>query len=200
MIISDVNLDNGCPFGFKLFNMDSMQFNPTKIVRLVGNIDEEKSEAFLADLREMAASEAEGGITIVIHSDGGTPDDAMRILDAIQMLKERGLAVHTIVTGKAYSMAAIIYCMGDYRTIYPNGLLMFHSSRYPELQDYDVTGAKLMDLYNELKVFDDRFFAIMSATGVPKELVEKSKTSDVYFSAEDAVKYGIAHSIEREIL
>ena len=43
-------------------------------------------------------------------------------------------------------------------------------------------------------------FAIMSATGVPKELVEKSKTSDVYFSAEDAVRYGIAHSIEREIL
>jgi hypothetical protein len=134
--------------------MDTPNFDSSKIIRLVGHIDEEASENFLSELRETSLTGVEGGLTVVIHSEGGDPEDSMRILDAFQMLKNKGFRIHTIATGKAYSMAAILFCMGDYRTIYPNGRLMFHASRFPELQDYDVTGAKLMDLYNELKVYD----------------------------------------------
>jgi ATP-dependent protease ClpP protease subunit len=180
--------------------MDTPNFDSSEIIRLVGHIDEEASENFLSELRETSLTGVEGGLTVVIHSEGGDPEDSMRILDAFQMLKNKGFRIHTIATGKAYSMAAILFCMGDYRTIYPNGRLMFHASRFPELQDYDVTGAKLMDLYNELKVYDDKFFAIMANTGVPANLIEKSRISDVYMDAGEALRYGVVHAIEHEIL
>ena len=175
-------------------------FDSSKIVRLTGSIDEEASENFLAGLREMSLTGVDGGITVVIHSDGGDTEDAFRILDAFKLLKDSGFMIRTILTGKAYSMVSYIFCMGDYRTIYPNGRLMFHMSRYPELQDNDVTCARLMELYKDLKFYDDRFVQIMKSVGIPRRLISRAKAEDVYLSAEEAVKLGVAHAIEHEIL
>lgn len=70
--------------------MDMPSFESSKIVRLTGSIDEEASENFLAGLREMSLTGVDGGITVVIHSDGGDTEDAFRILDAFKLLKDSG--------------------------------------------------------------------------------------------------------------
>ena len=40
----------------------------------------------------------------------------------------------------------------------------------------------------------------MANTGVPTNLIEKSRISDVYMDSGEALRYGVVHAIEHEIL
>lgn len=189
-----------CPLKLNYWHMEPADFEHSRLIRLTGSITEESSEKFLDDLREESLNGIDGGITVVIHSDGGDIEDGFRILDAMAMLKSKGFKFHTIVTGKAYSMAAYMFCLGDLRTAYTNARLMFHASRYEELEENDVTRDVLMKMCDELKVYDDKFRDIMWGAGLPMDLIEQSMHTDVYLGVSEAMKYGLVQSVEQDII
>ena len=189
-----------CPRNLNYRHMEPRDFDHSRLVRLTGSITEESSEKFLDDLREESLNGIDGGITVVIHSDGGDIEDGFRILDAMAMLKSKGFRFHTIVTGKAYSMGAYVFCMGDLRTLYANARLMFHASRYEELEESDVTRDDLMKMCAELEVYDKKFRDIMWNAGLPMDMIEQSMHTDLYLGVDDAIRYGLAHAVEQDII
>ena len=111
-----------------------------RIIRITGEIDEDSSEKFILLLHRVA--KVPGDITVVISSDGGDIEEGLRIVDAMNIAKSKGCRIHTVVSGKAYSMAALITCIGDTRTMYSHSRMMFHPGRYEEAEDGKVLTPK----------------------------------------------------------
>lgn len=62
-------------------------------------------------------------ITLFINTGGGSVDSGMALYDILHIVKS---PIHTIVTGAAYSMGAILLLAGKKRSILKNSRIMFH--------------------------------------------------------------------------
>jgi ATP-dependent protease ClpP protease subunit len=170
-----------------------------RIIRITGEIDEDSSEKFILLLHRVA--KVPGDITVVISSDGGDIEEGLRIVDAMNIAKSKGCHIHTVVSGKAYSMAALITCIGDTRTMYSHSRMMFHPGRYEEAEDGKVlTPKELKLMYEELEMFNGMFKRILKNVGVSDTECDKMMSDDVYLNAEEAISLGIINSIETEII
>ena len=170
-----------------------------RIIRLTGEISEENSEKFILNLYQVA--KIPGEIIVIISSDGGEVEEGLRIIDALCTAKARGCPLHTVVSGKAYSMAAYIACVGDTRTIYPHARLMFHSSRYEGTEEGKaLTVVELRQMHAELASYDKVFREVLRSAGLGDADVERMLSGDVYVNAEEAVSLGLMNSIETEYI
>ncbi len=170
-----------------------------RIIRITGDISEETAEKFSLNLHRVA--EAPGEIHVIIASDGGDIESGLRIIDAINIAKQRGCTVHTCVSGKAYSMSAYISLAGDRRTIYPHARLMFHAGRYGGTDEgEEMTVALLQSMVGEMSMFNNTFRKLLSSVGLPQDMIEKIMLTDVYMNAEEAISLGVMHSIETELI
>ena len=170
-----------------------------RIIRLTGEISEETSESFILNLHKVA--EIPGEITVVISSDGGDIEEGLRIIDSLNIAKAHANRITTVCSGKAYSMAAYIYLVGDTRTMYPHARLMFHSGRYEGLgEDEVLTESTLKSMTAELAMFNNTFRSILRNAGVDEEMISRMLAGDVYLNAEEAISLGIAHSIETQVI
>ena len=170
-----------------------------RIIRLTGEISEETSESFILNLHRVA--KIPGEIIVIVSSDGGDIEEGLRIIDALQLAKNKGCPIYTIVGGKAYSMGAFIACTGDKRTIYPHSRLMFHGSRFEGDDEGQVlTVEELRKMHDELSRCNDVFRELLSGLGLDSAMVERMLSGDVYVNAQEAVSLGIMNSIETEII
>lgn len=170
-----------------------------RIVRLTGEINEDVSEKVVKALHAMCEAE-QAPITVAIHSDGGSLEDGFRIIDALNIAKTRGSSIHTIVTGKAYSMAAIILCVGDARTAYTNARIMFHSSRFEEGDMPTLTKTELKDMYEEMSFYDGKFNEILLGIGVPQKTIDLMLSKDYFIDTIEAIRLGIVQSVEHDFI
>lgn len=170
-----------------------------RTLRITGYITEELADKFVVSLHDLVETPAE--IAVVLSSEGGSIEEGLRIVDALGIARARGCPVHTVVSGKAYSMAAIIACAGDRRTIYPNSRLMFHGGRYEEEEDgKPLTSVELKGMYEELSMYDRIFRDILTGVGLPQDKAAGLLVGDNYMNASEAIASGIMHSIETEII
>ena len=170
-----------------------------RIIRITGDISEETAEKFSLNLHRVA--EAPGEIHVIIASDGGDIESGLRIIDAINIAKQRGCTVHTCVSGKAYSMSAYVALVGDRRTIYPHARLMFHSGRYDGTEESDdFTVSVLQSMVSEMSMYNNTFRKLLATVGLPNEMIEKIMLTDVYMNADEAISLGVMHSIETELI
>lgn len=170
-----------------------------RVIRLTGEISEESSESFIQKLHTVA--QVPGEITVVISSDGGDIEEGLRIIDSLNIAKAHANRITTVCSGKAYSMAAYIYLVGDTRTMYPHARLMFHSGRYEGLgEDEVLTESTLKSMTAELAMFNNTFRSILRNAGVDEEMISRMLAGDVYLNAEEAISLGIAHSIETQVI
>ena len=170
-----------------------------RIIRLTGDISEETAEKFILNLKKVA--ELPGDIIVIVSSEGGDIEEGLRIIDALQCAKNRGCPIHTVATGKAYSMAALVMCTGDTRTMYPHARLMFHSGRYEEFEDgKSLTVTELDKMREEMSMFNGIFRDIMLKVGIPQQLIDRIMVDDVYMNAGEALSLGVISSIESEII
>ena len=170
-----------------------------RTIRITGEIDEESSEKFILALHR--ATGIPGDITVVISSDGGDIEEGLRIIDALAIAKTKGCRVHTAVSGKAYSMAALVACAGDVRTIYAHSRMMFHPGRYEETDEgKPLTPKELKEMYDELEMFNGIFKKILRNVGVPEQDCERMMSGDVYLNAVEAISLGIMDSIENDVI
>lgn len=167
-----------------------------RIIRLTGDISEESAEAFIIKLHRIAASP--GNIYVIISSDGGDIESGMRIIDALNIAKTKSCTICTIVA-RAYSMAAFIACIGDVRTMYQHGRLMFHPGRYEGYEE-EMTAATLKSMHDELTISDNTFRTILHGVGVSQSLIDTMMSRDVYMGLEDAIANGIINSQETNVI
>ncbi len=169
-----------------------------RIIRLTGDITEESVDTCIKALHNLCKEPGE--ITMVICSDGGSPVEGFRIIDAMAIARTKQCPVNTVVSGKASSMGAIIFCAGVHRTIYRHARIMIHPAYFTD-DDGGITSRNgAMNMVVEMDFFNDLFRKLLSSMSIPPELLDRMLREDVYLVADDAIKYGIAHEFETEII
>lgn len=142
---------------------------------------------FLEILPQLDADK--GQIDVCISSGGGDMMVAMAMYDAIRGTKNK---VRTVGLGNVGSAAVLLFAAGDERVLGPNASLFFHgTSVYAEgspknVRTINIEMERVHQLYCSL---------IAKQSGMKDEEILKFCEKEMYMSANDAVKYGIATGI-----
>lgn len=166
----------------------------TRAVGIFQDITEQKSEEIIYALK-IYSGESEGPVDFYVNSAGGVASDMFAMYDFIREVRET-MEIHTHGLGKVMSAAVLLLASGTKgkRKIGKYCRVMIHSV---------IAGSSgaLHDLKNEMKeiqtIQDMYIDALASETKLTKKKLKDlfAKNVNVYLSAEEAVKYGIADII-----
>ena len=103
-------------------------------VYFIGDITDEQAERFSKSLLLMSI-ERQGNpnvpITLYLNSGGGSVGSGLAMIQMMDEVRRLyGVKIHTVITGYAYSMGAIVFQAGDRRTMGKYSTMMLHSSSW----------------------------------------------------------------------
>ena len=133
-------------------------------------------------------------IHLYINSPGGAVTAGLAIYDTMQYISS---PVHTLCMGQAASMGSLILAGGEkgHRFILPNSRVMMHQPSggfQGTATDMHIQAEEIVKLRNQMnKLYSDH-------TGQNVDVVEITMDRDKYFSAEEAVEFGICDEIMRQ--
>lgn len=135
-------------------------------------------------------------IAMMVSTHGGTASDMFSILDVMDMVKERTCDIETYGLGKVMSAGVPILAAGTKgkRKVGRNCRIMLHNVMAG-------TGGTIFSMENELeeiKWIQERYIQTLAnyTKLTPSKIKKLLKTQkDVYISAEEAIKMGIADEI-----
>jgi ATP-dependent Clp protease protease subunit len=162
-----------------------------RIIFLGDHIDEHVGNTITAQLLWLNTQDSTTPIQMYINSPGGYVKDGLMIYDTMQLIKA---PVHTICTGQAASMAAVILAGGDIRSALPNSEIMIHQPMGGAWgQSTDVMiAAKQID---KTKI---KLASILSKhTDRSLKQVLKDIERDNWMDPEEALDYGIIDEVIR---
>lgn len=157
---------------------------------ITGTVDEKMAKEVVQHLHILAAINSLP-ITIFINSPGGHAESGDMIFDAIRFIAPD---VIIIGSGCVASAGALIYVAAkkEHRYALPNTRFLLHQP------SGGMQGpASNMQIYsNEIVRMKNRLNLIFAdATGQPIEKIEQDTQRDFWLSAEQAVEYGLVHSV-----
>ena len=162
-----------------------------RIIFLGSEINDQVANAIIAQLLFLENEDPKKDIKLYINSPGGSVYAGLAMYDTMQYVKPD---VSTIVVGMAMSMGAVLAASGakGKRFVLPNSKIMIHQgsagfSGTPA--DIEITAREVLSVRKRL----DEILA--EHTGRPLEQVTKDTDRDYYFSADEALKYGLVDKI-----
>lgn len=166
----------------------------TRAVGVFQDITETKSEEIVYALK-IYSGESDSPVEFYVNSAGGVASDMFAIYDYMRQAREE-MEIHTHGLGKVMSAAVLLLAAGTKgkRKIGKYCRVMIHSV-------IGGSSGALHDLKNEMKeiqtIQDMYIDALACETKLTKKKLKDmfSKNVNVYLSAEEAVKYGIADII-----
>jgi ATP-dependent Clp protease protease subunit len=176
--------------GEREFDIYSRLLNE-RIIFLGTPIDDQVANLVVAQLLHLESADPEKDISIYINSPGGSIYSGLAIFDTMRFIKPQ---VHTICVGIAMSMGSLLLAAGTKgkRAALPNSRILIHQpSAGFEGQSTDIEihareiinlRARIDEIYSEL-------------TGRPAEEVRRDMERDRFFTAEQAVEYGLIDRI-----
>ena len=162
-----------------------------RIVILGSEINAQSANLVVAQLLFLAREDAERPIQIYINSPGGSVYAGMAIYDAINSIAP---PVATTAVGLTASFGTVILTAGTkgMRYALPNATIHMH-------QPHGGAQGQTSDLMIQAKEFDrmkDKLTNIfVQQTGQPRQVILEDNDRDRYFSAEEAVEYGLIDAV-----
>jgi ATP-dependent Clp protease, protease subunit len=165
-----------------------------RIIVLGSEVDDRVANRLCAQLLLLSAEDPRGDISLYINSPGGSVSAGLAIYDTMRLIPND---VSTLAMGLAGSMAQFLLCAGTAgkRFSLPHAQVLMHQGSAGfggTAADVEIYSAQL-----------ERVSALMTRltaehTGQPPERVEQDSRRDRWFSAEEALAYGmIDHILER---
>lgn len=158
-----------------------------RIIILGSEINEQVANTIMAQLIYLNSQDNRKPIQLYINSPGGCVTSGLQIYDTMQMIKA---PVHTICTGVAASMAAVLLAAGEpgYRGALPNSSIMIHQpsgGAIGRADDIEIAN-------NRIQFYKNKLYQILSEhTGKSIKEIKKDCNLDHWMTAKDAVVYGI---------
>ena len=160
---------------------------------LTEQVDAATSNELLKQLMYLERQDCQKEITIYINSPGGEVISGLAVYDYISMMKA---PVKTVCTGTAASMGAILFLAGKTRLMLPHTRLMIHD---PSYSHNDIGGRKPHEIQQELDKLNETREAlariIAEKTGKSIEEIYEVTVSDSFYSAKEAIDFGLATGI-----
>ncbi|WAH38942.1 ATP-dependent Clp endopeptidase proteolytic subunit ClpP [Alicyclobacillus dauci] len=162
-----------------------------RIVLLGTAIDDNVSNAIVAQLLFLAADDPERDIQLYINSPGGSVTAGMAIYDTMQHIRP---AVSTMCVGMAASMGAFLLAAGEKGKRYalPNAEIMIHQPLggvEGQASDIQIHADWMLKTKRKLnQILSER-------TGQPLDRIEQDTDRDNFMSAEEACAYGLVDEV-----
>ena len=165
-----------------------------RIIVLGTEVDDRVANRLCAQLLLLSAEDPRSDISLYINSPGGSVSAGLAIYDTMRLIPND---VSTLALGLAGSMAQFLLCTGAAGKRYslPHAQILMHQGSAGfggTAADVEIYAAQL-----------ERTSALMTRliaehTGQSPERVEQDSQRDRWFSAEEALEYGIIdHIVER---
>ena len=160
---------------------------------LFGEVTDEIAMNFAKEVAYFQQEDSGKPVKVFINSPGGSVEAGMFIYDIIQTA---GVSIKLYCLGKAYSMAAIIFaCSKHGRYLLPHSKIMIHE---PLIQS-GIGGktSSVQTLANDmLRTKASLAEVLQEHTGQPAEKLEEVMKDDTFFTAQEAVDFGLADGIK----
>ncbi len=159
-------------------------------INCVMEINEDTVNSLIMQILYLEKQDPAAEITVYINSPGGSVQDGLALYDVMQAVS---CPIRTICIGIAASMASILFAAGDRRQMLAHSRVMIHDPRIFK------TGGTALELQtiseNLMKTRAVTAEILSKHTGrSAEEILEKTRT-DSYFSADEAVGFGLADEI-----
>ena len=129
-------------------------------------------------------------VVFFIDSPGGSTYHTLRLVDLIRHTRKK-VDFHTCVTGRAFSGAAVLACLGHDRWVYKNASIMFHDVLTSFGDSMKLTDA-IADT-NETRRLSGRLRAILQEEC--PDLEDPLSRGDNYLNSAEALQVGLATAI-----
>ncbi len=162
-----------------------------RIVFLGSEVRDQNANAICAQMLLLNAEDPEADIFLYINSPGGSVDSGMAIYDTMNYISND---VATVGMGLAASMGQFLLCAGakGKRYALPHARIMMH-------QPSGGMGGSASDIkiqaQQSLHIKKVLFELISQHTGQPLEQVETDADRDRWFTAEQALEYGLVDHV-----
>lgn len=159
-----------------------------RIVFLVGEINDHVANTVIAQMLFLDAENNERDIHLYINSGGGLVTSGLAIFDTMRYVKS---PVSTICIGQACSMAAVLLAAGERgrRRLLPNARVMIHQPLggfSGQASDIEIHTREILAIRAKLNKLLARL------TGKGEKRVAADTERDNFFTADEAVEYGLA--------
>ena len=163
-----------------------------RIVFLGSQVDQTTANRICAELLLLEAEDPDRDISLYINSPGGSVTDGLAIYDTMQYVK---CDIRTICVGMAASMGQFLLCAGTpgKRFSLPHSRILMHQPSAGGMQGQ----ASDIAIQAEQIVYMKKMLAerIAFHTGQPLERIEADSDRDRWFTAEEALEYGLIDAV-----
>jgi ATP-dependent Clp protease, protease subunit len=176
--------------GERSFDIYSRLLNE-RIIFIGQPIDDQIANLAVAQLLHLQSDDPDKDISMYINSPGGVVYSGLAIYDTMQYVK---CDVQTICFGMAMSMGSLLLAGGapGKRLVLPNARVLIHQPSggfQGQSTDVEIHAREILELRSRV----DEIYA--KHTGQTVERVHDDMERDRYFTAEEAVEYGLADRI-----
>ena len=162
-----------------------------RIIFLGTEVNDESAQRVCSQLLLLSAEDPHADISLYINSPGGSVSAGLAIYDTMRLIPND---VATVATGFAASMGQVLLTVGSpgKRYALPNARIMMHQ---PSAGIGGTTADIAIQAENleYMKRVVERINA--DRTGQPRETIERDSDRDRWFTAEQAMEYGMVDAI-----
>lgn len=160
---------------------------------LVDGVNADSCNELLKQLMFLENEDRGREVTLYINSPGGEVISGLAVYDYISLMES---PVRTVCIGTAASMGALLFLAGKKREMLPHTRLMIHD---PSYGSGSIGGRKPHEIQHELDKLNEVREAlakiIAEKTGKSLEEIYQVTAEDTYYSAQEAVEFGLATGI-----
>lgn len=191
--MNDFNIGNVVPMvveqsarGERAFDIYSLLLR-NRVVMLGTEVNSQSANLIVAQLLFLDREDPDKTIQLYVHSPGGAVYAGYGIYDTMQQISS---PVSTTAVGMAASFGTVVLTAGakGMRYALPNATIHMHqplSGAQGQASDIVIQAKEIT------RIKDNLIKLFMKHTGQDYETIERDMDRDNYFSAEDAVKYGL---------
>ena len=159
-----------------------------RIVMLSGEIDDNLSNVIVAQLLYLDSIN-HNNINLYINSPGGSVTAGMAIYDTMNYIKSD---VTTICIGLSASMAAFLLSSGSKRYCLENSEVMIHQplgGASGQATEIKIAAERILKLKDKINLI------LAKNTNQDLEVISRDTERDCFFSADEALKYGLIDGV-----
>ncbi len=176
--------------GEREFDIYSRLLNE-RIIFLGTPIDDQVANLVVAQLLHLESEDPEKDVSLYINSPGGSIYSGLAIYDTMQFIKPD---INTMCVGVAMSMGSLLLAAGakGKRACLPNSRILIHQPSagfQGQSSDIEIHAREILKVRARI----DEIYA--EHTGKPNDEVRADMERDRFFSAEQALEYGLVDSV-----
>lgn len=160
---------------------------------LTTDVTGESCSELIKQLMYLERKSSTAPITLYINSPGGDVNSGLAVYDCMALMKA---PIKTVCIGTAASMGSILFLAGTEREMLPHSKIMIHD---PSFASLNIGGKKPHEIQQQVDSLNKAKTAlskiIAERTGKPLKEIQKITQSDSYYTAEEAIRFGLATAI-----